>query len=411
MIDLVGKRYLFILISLLIIVPGFIVFAVSGFQLKTGIDFTGGLRWEVKPVSASADNTEKFKTALAGIGYGDAAVKGGTLTSGSVETKIIIMDLPRIAGLDDQAQQDEKSKIVKQLVKENLVAGKQVTITRTLRPTANLTPLATITGTQTITASGGVSTTRTVTTTGGVTSTASITATGTTTSTTGGLGTAETRETKVVWQLDPAYEISIESVGPTLGHELLGRAVAAIALASFVILLYLTFVFRRVPNAFRYGVCAIIALLHDVLVVIGVFAILGLLFGTEIDALFVTAMLTVIGFSVHDTIVVFDRVRENIMKRRFDKFEETVNYSLVQTLVRSINTSVTVLLTLFALYMFGGASIRTFVLALLIGITSGTYSSIFNASMLLVIWENREWRRFFGGRGTTPGRPRGAVAR
>src|SRR5207249_4709423 len=129
------------------------------------------------------------------------------------------------------------------------------------------------------------------------------------------------------------------------------------------------------------------------------------------DALFVTAMLTVIGFSVHDTIVVFDRVRENIMRRRFERFEDTVNYSLVQTLARPINTSVTVLLTLFALYLFGGASIRTFVLALLIGITSGTYSSIFNASMLLVIWENREWRRWFGGRGTPAERPRGAVAR
>jgi preprotein translocase subunit SecF len=158
-------------------------------------------------------------------------------------------------------------------------------------------------------------------------------------------------------------------------------------------------------------VCAIIALLHDVLVVLGVFAILGQLAGIEIDALFVTAMLTVIGFSVHDTIVVFDRVRENIMKRRFERFEETVNYSLVQTLARSINTSVTVLITLFSLYMFGGASIRSFVLALLIGIISGTYSSIFNASMLLVIWENREWRRLFGGRGTSPERPRGAVAR
>jgi preprotein translocase subunit SecF len=140
-------------------------------------------------------------------------------------------------------------------------------------------------------------------------------------------------------------------------------------------------------------VCAILALLHDVLVVIGVFAILGLLFGIEIDALFVTAMLTVIGFSVHDTIVVFDRVRENIGKRRFERFEETVNYSLVQTLARSINTSVTVLLTLLALYLFGGQSIKTFVLALLIGVASGTYSSIFNASMMLVIWENGEWRR------------------
>jgi preprotein translocase subunit SecF len=158
-------------------------------------------------------------------------------------------------------------------------------------------------------------------------------------------------------------------------------------------------------------VCAIIALLHDVLVVLGMFAILGLVLGVEIDALFVTAMLTVIGFSVHDTIVVFDRVRENIARRRFERFEDVVNYSVVQTLARSINTSITVLLTLFALYLFGGVSIRNFVLALLIGIISGTYSSIFNASMLLVIWENREWGRLFGRTPTpTPG-TRGAAAR
>ncbi|MEO5951281.1 MAG: protein translocase subunit SecF, partial [Chloroflexia bacterium] len=129
--------------------------------------------------------------------------------------------------------------------------------------------------------------------------------------------------------------------------------------------------------------------------------ILGLIFGIEIDALFITAMMTVIGFSVHDTIVVFDRVRENLGKRRFEKFEEVVNYSLVQTLARSINTSITVILTLFALYLFGGSSIHNFVLALLIGIVSGTYSSIFNASMLLVIWEKNEWGRFFGGNRAT----------
>jgi preprotein translocase subunit SecF len=196
--------------------------------------------------------------------------------------------------------------------------------------------------------------------------------------------------------------IDFLAVGPTIGSELIGRAFLAIAAASAAILIYLTIVFRKVPNAFRYGVCAILALLHDVLVVIGVFAILGILFAVEIDALFVTAMLTVIGFSVHDTIVVFDRVRENILKRRFDNFGEVVNYSLVQTLARSINTSITVILTLFALYLFGGASIRNFVLALLIGIISGTYSSIFNASMLLVIWENREWNRGNRGGGSPP---------
>jgi preprotein translocase subunit SecF len=200
------------------------------------------------------------------------------------------------------------------------------------------------------------------------------------------------------WRIDEAAVVDDITVGPVVGQELIGRAFLAILAASAAILIYLTIVFRKVPNAFRYGACAVFAIVHDVLVVAGIFAILGLLFGVEIDSLFITAMMTIIGFSVHDTIVVFDRVRENLAKRRFERFDELVNYSLVQTLARSINTSITVVLTLFALYMFGGTSIHNFVLALLIGIVSGTYSSIFNASMLLVIWENREWGRFFGAK-------------
>jgi len=240
--------------------------------------------------------------------------------------------------------------------------------------------------------------------------------TGTTTGTTGTTEatatptTAPVQETLSVWRIDDAALIDYNAVGPTVGSELIQRAFYAILLASVAILIYLTIVFRKVPNAFRYGICAIIALIHDVLVVLGVFAILGFLIGEEIDALFITAMLTVIGFSVHDTIVVFDRTRENLTKRRFERFEDVVNYSVVQTLARSINTSITVMLTLFALFLFGGASIRSFVLALLIGIMSGTYSSIFNASMLLVIWDKREWGRLFGrGRGETPAQARTAT--
>jgi preprotein translocase subunit SecF len=136
-------------------------------------------------------------------------------------------------------------------------------------------------------------------------------------------------------------------------------------------------------------------MLHDVLIVLGVFSILGWLFNVQIDALFITALLTVIGFSVHDTIVVFDRIRENLAKHPDDSFESIVDYSLAQTVVRSLNTSLTVIFTLLALVLFGGGSTRIFVLALLIGIVSGTYSSIFNASQLLVAWENGEIQRFF----------------
>ena len=161
------------------------------------------------------------------------------------------------------------------------------------------------------------------------------------------------------------------------------------------ILLYIWYAFRGVDHSFRYGTAAIIAMLHDVLVVLGVEAMLGYVLGWEADALFLTALLTVIGFSVHDTIVVFDRIRENSNIYRRVEYETMVNHSIVQTLDRSINTQLTVMFTLFALALFGGETIRHFVIILLVGIFSGTYSSIFNASPILVVWENREWRNWF----------------
>ena len=167
------------------------------------------------------------------------------------------------------------------------------------------------------------------------------------------------------------------------------------ALASVGILLYMAYAFRNTQRPLLYGSSALVAMLHDVLIVLGVFSILGLLFNVQIDALFITALLTVIGFSVHDTIVVFDRIRENLAKHPDESFEAIVDYSLAQTVVRSLNTSLTVIFTLMALVLFGGGSTRMFVLALLIGIISGTYSSIFNASQLLVAWENGEIQRFF----------------
>ena len=159
-----------------------------------------------------------------------------------------------------------------------------------------------------------------------------------------------------------------------------------------MIVLYIAFSFRKVPkptSSLRFGVAAVVALIHDVLLVIGVFAILGKFLGVEIDTMFVTALLTIIGFSVHDTIVVFDRIRENLLKNSGKKFIEVANLSVVQTLARSLNTSLTVIFVLFALLLFGGETIKWFIVALLVGIISGTYSSIFNATALLVFWENR----------------------
>ncbi len=186
--------------------------------------------------------------------------------------------------------------------------------------------------------------------------------------------------------------LSTQSIGPTIGLETTKNAFIAVVVASFAIVLYLAIAFRKVPkptSAYRFGVTAVVALLHDVLVVLGIFSILGHFFGVEVDVLFMTAILTVIGFSVHDTIVVFDRIRENLPKYLSRKFADVADISITQTLGRSLNTSLTVVLVLLALLLFGGETIKWFVVALLVGIISGTYSSIFNATALLTLWEEK----------------------
>ena len=194
--------------------------------------------------------------------------------------------------------------------------------------------------------------------------------------------------------LNPAGE-SLSTVGASVGSSLRNRAVFAVAAASVGILLYIAYAFRNTQSPFLYGAAAIVAMLHDAIIVLGIFSILGWLFDVEVDALFITALLTIIGFSVHDTIVVFDRIRENLINKVATKFEDVVSYSIAQTIVRSLNTSLTVVITLLALYLFGGASTRNFVLALLIGVIAGTYSSIFNASQILVSWDNHEIQDVF----------------
>lgn len=194
--------------------------------------------------------------------------------------------------------------------------------------------------------------------------------------------------------------LRLESVGPTIGREVTGRAAQAVAVAALIVTIYMTFAFRGIPNALRYGVCAIIAMIHDVAIVFSLTAIGSTFWGWQIDSLFLTALLTVIGFSVQDKIVVFDRIRENSpILRRLD-FETLVNHSIVQTLQRSINTQLmTVEFMLLALALFGGVTLREFALILLVGLFSGTYSSIFIAAPILVVWENGEWRNWFKGKG------------
>lgn len=193
----------------------------------------------------------------------------------------------------------------------------------------------------------------------------------------------------------PATVLTAETVGPSVGAEVAQRAALAVALAAVGILGYITYAFRRVEHPLRLGITAIIAMLHDVLVILGVSAVLGRFLGWEVDALFITAVLTVVGFSVHDTIVVFDRIRENLLVHRRLPFEAVVNHSIIQSVSRSTNTQLIVLFTLLALALFGGDTIRHFIVILTVGVLSGTYSSVFTAAPLLVVWENREWENLF----------------
>lgn len=196
-------------------------------------------------------------------------------------------------------------------------------------------------------------------------------------------------KSKVAEKYGKIEDIRLETVGPTISKELTQKALAAVGISILAIVTYVSWAFRKVPkptSSIAFGICTIFALVHDVFVVVGIFAILGHFANIEVDSLFITALLTVIGFSVHDTIVVFDRIRENLIKHSEASFAQVVNHSLLQTLGRSLNTSLTAILVLVALLLFGGESIKTFVLALIIGIISGTYSSIFNAAPLLVVW-------------------------
>lgn len=333
-LDLVKHRWTFILFSTLIIIPGIVFILLGG--LRLGIDFTGGSSWDIYFNEGRVPSSDAVQNAL----------KEADAT--------FITNLN--AKPEAQRNQAEKDLLAKRATQafEAIAqpSDKGLFVVRTSLIYDNTSEKAFLTDE---------------------------------------LG----KRFKDANGFD-ATKLGLISTGPVVAGEVTTRSILAILLASVGILLYLAYAFRRVRRPWRYGFCAVFGMIHDVLVVLGIFAILGYFFGVEIDALFVTALLTVIGFSVHDSIVVFDRIRENEIRTPGEPFDSLVNHSLVQTIVRSLNTSLTVVFTLTALYLFGGVTIRNFVLALLIGIVSGTYSSIFNASMLLVIWEKGEFGRFFG---------------
>lgn len=197
-------------------------------------------------------------------------------------------------------------------------------------------------------------------------------------------------------QVGEFTEKKFDSFGPVVGEELKRKAIYQLILVSLGIVIYIAYAFRKVTRPItpiQFGIAAIVALLHDLLIVLGIFSLLGHFYSVEVDSLFVTAMLTVLGFSVHDTIIVFDRIRENLKVYAGQSTEFIVNHSISQTLVRSLNTSLTVLFVLLAMLLFGGETIRFFVLALLIGIAAGTYSSIFVAAPMLVLFQNYKNRK------------------
>jgi preprotein translocase subunit SecF len=188
-------------------------------------------------------------------------------------------------------------------------------------------------------------------------------------------------------------ENRFEAIGPSIGNELKTKAIQSIIIVLLFIVIYIAYAFRKVSKpvaSWKYGISAIIALVHDILIITGIFAVLGYFFRVEVDSLFVTALLTILGFSIHDTIVTFDRTRENLIKNKDESFDDIINISVNQTIVRSLNTSITTLFVLLAIYIFGGETIKNFVLALILGVIIGTYSSIFIASPLLSMWHKKK---------------------
>ena len=297
--NILGKRNIFFVISLLVIIPGLLVLIFGGLPLS--LDFTGGTLLEVKFESASTPQPAEIISVYESLNIKDTQVQ--TTSNNSL--------VIRSTFLDDATRE-------KVLVAMGEKFGS--------RPTT----------------------------------------------------------------------LRFDSVGPAIGAEVASRAALAVAVAALVVVAFITWTFRGIAHAFRYGACAIIAMIHDVAVVFSVAGLGALLLGWEMDSLFLTALLTVIGFSVQDKIVVFDRIRENSnILRRLD-FETLVNHSVVQTLQRSINTQLmTVEFMLLALALFGGITLREFAVILLVGLFSGTYSSIFIAAPILVVWENKEWRTWF----------------
>ena len=369
--DFVGKRNWFILLSLLVILPGIAFLAIAP-GLKPGIDFTGGSSTTLAFSGEVAQ--DELRLELARLGYTDAVVQGMGGNTFFVRTKELD-EVDKAEMLDHlrEALALEPGGSVEE------VGGDSLTLRFATGVTAAVLQqeLATL---------------------GHPDATVEANADNVYVLRVGGLSELEMNELaadlgKVLFATVQA--LSFDLVSPVVAFETVRAAFWAVLGAAVGIFFYLSWAFRNVPNPFRYGAAAIIALVHDALVVIGIFAMLGKLFDVEVNTMFLIALLTVIGYSVNDTIVVFDRLKENILIYPNRSLVANANQSIAESLGRSLNTSLTLLFTLLALVLFGGPTIREFLWVLLIGVVAGTYSSIGVATQVLVVWETGGLRGLF----------------
>jgi len=360
MVDIIGKRRIFYAFSLALTIPGLVFILLTPFTdagLQFTIDYTGGTRWEIKFVdpAVTPDQVEEVFAAndldaiavRTSTGYIEIKTEGVGLRPAPAPTAAPSPSVAPSGSVDPSGSPGASASPA-----PSASASPSAAASVSPSPSPSVAPV----GDSELPTEGKLA--------------EMVTA-------------LEARLGKIESQA------SLTTIGAVVSSDLVSQALILIVIGSLGIVAWITYRFRDV----KFGVTALVSLLHDVIVVVGAFALLGTFAGVEVDALFVTAMLTVIGFSVHDTIVVFDRIRENKARHVGEPFDAIVNHSILQTFGRSIMTSLTVLITLLSLFLFGGAAISDFILALLIGIIIGTYSSIFVASPLLVDWQVNEDRR------------------
>jgi preprotein translocase subunit SecF len=402
MFDIIGKRRWFYLFSALITIPGLIGIALtflpggnSGLQFS--IDYTGGTIWEVR-FAGQQPSTAAVKEVLTAQGLPDSTVA----ITGAGEDQRVLIRTEEIGLAAAPSPTPSPSPAPSASASPSGSPGASPSGSASASPAGSGSPSPSASGSPAASPSGSPSSSPSTSASASASGSASpspVASPSPAPTPPPAAGCSGVPSEGKLAELATALESTLgqeiacvtqeSSIGPTISQELTGQALLLIVLGSAGVMGWITFRF----GDFRMGATAIGALIHDVIVIVGTFALLGTFFGVQIDALFVTAMLTVIGFSVHDTIVVFDRIRENRIRHAGEPFDAIVNHSILQTIGRSLNTSLTIVLTLSALLLFGGDAIRVFVLALLLGIVSGTYSSIFNAAPILVDWHHYADRR------------------